>query len=298
VFAKKIEDEARIVRGKRLKPRHGPQLSGLTGLAGWIIEPANGCRDPDSGSVFVGSDDMSIKFKGSLEDLIALLEAAGVNGDWSNAAGRHGFRTKDGGVLNYWPSKGTIQLQGKEEAKALLTAVVSNQVATTPPPAIVKTQIVKQIFIVHGHDQGARDQLELALRRLGLEPFVLMNTTGEGKTIIEALEGRIGRDHSSDFGIVLMTPDDIGYAKRDGSEQAAPRARQNVVLETGMLLSSLTRRRMIIIVKGHLEIPSDLEGIIRFIYNDHVKEIIPRLCQRLKEAGFQLDSGQIASAAQ
>jgi len=30
-----------------------------------------------------------------------------------------------------------------------------------------------------------------------------------------------------------------------------------------MLLSSLTRDRVAIIVKGHLELPSDLEGIIR-----------------------------------
>jgi len=32
--------------------------------------------------------------------------------------------------------------------------------------------------------------------------FCLMNSSGGGKTIIEALEGKIGRDYSSDFGIV------------------------------------------------------------------------------------------------
>jgi hypothetical protein len=77
-----------------------------------------------------------------------------------------------------------------------------------------------------------------------------------------------------------------------------PRARQNVILETGMLLSSLRRSRIAIVVKGHVEIPSDLQGIIRFGYNDHVKEIIPKLCQRLKEAGFNLEPHQIAEAAQ
>jgi len=41
-----------------------------------------------------------------------------------------------------------------------------------------------------------------------------MNSSGGGKTIIEALEGKIGRDYSSDFGIVLITPDDVGYAKK------------------------------------------------------------------------------------
>lgn len=74
--------------------------------------------------------------------------------------------------------------------------------------------------------------------------------------------------------------------------------RQNVVLETGMLLASLTRSRMAIVVKGHVEIPSDLQGIIRFGYNKHVKEILPKLCQRLQEVGFGVSSEQIAAAVQ
>ncbi len=140
--------------------------------------------------------------------------------------------------------------------------------------------------------------MELALRRLGLEPFILMNSSGGGKTIVEALEGQIGRDFTSDFGLVLMTPDDVGYAKKEGEEKNEPRARQNVVLETGMLLASLTRQRMAIVVKGHLEMPSDLQGVIHFGYNDHVREIIPKLCQRLKEVGFDLTAEQIANASQ
>ena len=125
-----------------------------------------------------------------------------------------------------------------------------------------------------------------------------MNSSGGGKTIIETLEGQIGRDFASDFGIVLMTPDDFGYAKKDGDKKLEPRARQNVILEAGMLLASLTRVHMAIVVKGHLEMPSDLQGIIHLAYNDHVKEIIPKLCQRLKEAGFDIDPNQIAAATQ
>ena len=35
-------------------------------------------------------------------------------------------------------------------------------------------------FVVHGHDIVAREQLELVLHRLGLEPFVLANSGGGG----------------------------------------------------------------------------------------------------------------------
>jgi predicted nucleotide-binding protein len=246
---------------------------------------------------------MANKFDGTIEELQALVKTAGLKGKWEDdGQGKHSFRSSDGGVLNWWPSKRTVQLQGQDKAKLKLEKAIAGGNAETPGAATgaraANAQKPKHIFIVHGHDSIARDELELALHRLGLQPFILMNSSSGGKTIIEALEGQIGRDYTSDFGIVLMTPDDFGYSKKDGDKKVEPRARQNVVLEAGMLLASLTRARMAIIVKGHLEMPSDLQGIIHLAYNDHVKEIIPKLCQRLKEAGFDLEPNQIAAAAQ
>lgn len=246
---------------------------------------------------------MANRFEGTIEELQALVKAAGLKGKWEDEGhGKHTFRSGDGGVLNWWPSKGTVQLQGQEKAKATLEKAIAGDAGTrvgeAAKPVPAAPDVPKYIFIVHGHDSDARDQLELALHRLGLKPFILMNSSGGGKTIIEALEGQIGRDFTSDFGIVLMTPDDFGYSKKDGDKKIEPRARQNVILEAGMLLASLTRSQMAIIVKGHLEMPSDLQGVIHLAYNDHVKEIIPKLCQRLKEAGFDLEPNQIAAAAQ
>jgi predicted nucleotide-binding protein len=246
---------------------------------------------------------MANKFEGTIEELQARVEAAGIKGKWEeDGQGKHTFRSNDGGVLNWWPTKGTLQLQGQDKAKQRLEkAITSESGIMSSQEGPVRPAFSKQpknIFIVHGHDNEARDQLELALHRLGLKPFILMNSSGGGKTIIEALEGQIGRDYTSDFGIVLMTPDDFGYAKKDSDKKIEPRARQNVILEAGMLLASLTRTRMAILVKGHLEMPSDLQGVIHLAYNDHVKEIIPKLCQRLKEAGFEIDSSQIAAATQ
>jgi predicted nucleotide-binding protein len=246
---------------------------------------------------------MAKKYRGTIEELRDLIERAGISGAWDDdGQGKHSFRSKDTGVLNWWPSTGTLNVQGPSDSKARLEAALAvpagSQTAGAVRQAQPTTRKPKHIFIVHGHDPDARDQLELALHRLGLQPFILMNSSGGGKTIIEALEGQIGRDFTSDFGIVLMTPDDFGYSKKDGKDKAEPRARQNVILEAGMLLSSLTRERMAIVVKGHLELPSDLQGIIHLGYNEHVKEIIPKLCQRLKEAAFDLETNQIAAAAQ
>lgn len=239
------------------------------------------------------------KFNGSLDDLQQIL--SGISGDWSNGGnGKHTFRTKEGGILNWWENKGTVQLQGSDAGKSKIQAALESG-SGSQPTGITRSgsqALKRRIFIVHGHDAEARDQLELALHRLSLDPFILMNNSGGGLTIIEALEGQIGKDYSTDFGIVLMTPDDFGYSKIDGKEKLEPRVRQNVLLETGMLLSSLTRARIAIVVKGYVEIPSDLQGIIRLGYNDHVREIVPKLCQRLRDAGFDIDTTKLASASQ
>lgn len=127
---------------------------------------------------------------------------------------------------------------------------------------------------------------------------MLQNTGGSGLTIIEALEREIG-NHSdaARFGIVLLTPDDIGYAKEAGDKEAEPRARQNVVLEMGMLISALGRRNVAILKKQHLEVPSDAQGILYIPFNDHVKETVPKLVDRLRSAGFILNPESITRAS-
>jgi predicted nucleotide-binding protein len=154
------------------------------------------------------------------------------------------------------------------------------------------------VFVVHGHDTVAREQLELIIHNLGLDPFVLQNTGGGGLTNIEALEREIGpKADSARFGVVLLTPDDIGYSKTDGDKEAQPRARQNVVLETGMLIAPVGRPDVAILKKGHVEVPSDAQGILYIPFNDHVKETVPKLVDQLRGAGFVLNPENISEAS-
>lgn len=239
-----------------------------------------------------------LTFHGSSNDWRAVVASANLSGDWDDkgANGEH-LRLKSGHTIVRWKT-GTVVVQGKEPARTTietqLRALIESDVTMTPAQATAATS--GQIFVVHGHDKDSRDALELALRRLGLEPFILMNSAGGGKTIIEALEGRIGRDYSSSFGIVLMTPDDKGFSVADGEHKIEPRPRQNVILETGMLLASLTRSRMALLVKGHLEMPSDLNGVLYLGFNDHIREILPKLVTHLKEAGVAVNDSKLAEA--
>ena len=212
-------------------------------------------------------------------------------------------------MLNWWQNTKTVQFQGSTEIKAAFESQVAKAISdwrpapkttasvampVTPP---IKSTSNKRVFVVHGHDNPAREQLELVLHRLGLEPFVLANTGGGGLTLIQALEKEIGpQPGQCRFGIVLLTPDDMGYSAVDGVGKAAPRARQNVVLEMGMLLAAIGRPNVAILQKGVLEIPSDINGIIYIPFNNHVKEAVPKLVERLNQAGFNLDTAAIARA--
>ena len=185
---------------------------------------------------------MATSFDGSLEELTAKIASADISGEWSeDGQGKHSFRSKKGGLLNFWPSKGTLQFQGKPEPKSELEAVFASPSASpappAPAPAPAKAEERTKIFVVHGHDHLALEQLELVLRRLNLDPYILQNNDGQGKTIIEALEQQIYKEAT--FGIILMTPDDYGYSKTKNDEDRQPRTRQNVVLEMGMVLPHL-----------------------------------------------------------
>jgi predicted nucleotide-binding protein len=235
------------------------------------------------------------KFHGSFEEIQSVVEACGVAGEWGMDpdAGRCGFRSKTGEILNWWPNKGTVQFQGKKpDAFRVAFEGAAGGVA---PKSAVTTASEAKIFVVHGHDREARDQLELVLMRLGLSPYILQNNDGGSKTIIEALEQNIYREAA--FGIVLLTPDDFGYSKAAGETEKQPRARQNVILEMGMVMAALGRPKMAILQKGALERPSDTDGIVRIEFNDHVREIVPKLAQRLQSAGFSIDPRRIAAAS-
>lgn len=249
-----------------------------------------------------------MKFEGLIDDLQTVVTGMGRNIiSCSDKGNMHQIKTKEGETLNLFKN-GTLQVQANPAAKQKFeedygqyngaTPLHQNNTTELAEPVTASSSKSKQVFIVHGHDDTSREQLELILHKLGLDPFVLANTGGQGLTIIEALESKIGKNSTETaFGIVLMTPDDMGYAFSHGADSIQPRARQNVVLEMGMLISSVGRKNMAILVKGHIEKPSDADGILYIPFNNHVKETVPRLANRLKDSGFILSPDKITHAS-
>jgi predicted nucleotide-binding protein len=234
---------------------------------------------------------LAIEFEGNLDDLTALVERHGFGGSWAtDGQGKHSFRPKRGGVLNYWESTGRIQCQGPADKKAALEGIfLGEPVAPAPvPQAEPVSKPRRQVFVVYGHDKEARDQLESMIRRWGLEPLILDQLPSKGQTIIEKLEEYTGE---VDFAIVLATPDDIGYRKTHEDEKAY-RARQNVVLELGMLLIKLGRPKVAILLRNQeeMERPSDIQGLIYIPFKtDLQKEVGPTLAKEMAALGYTID---------
>lgn len=199
------------------------------------------------------------------------------------------FRSINGAVVNLFHNN-TVQFQNasaefEEEVKGYLDKMVN----------ISKENERKNIFIVHGHDLQCLDEVELLLRRAKLDPYVLINNDNSGKTIIEALEESLINDNT--IGIVLMTPDDYGKSKRDPEDKdLEPRARQNVILELGILIGTVGRKNIIVLKKGHLELPSDINGLLYIEFNDSVKEKSNDLLSALRNKGFSLDPEDMLKA--
>ncbi|HAT8648946.1 TIR domain-containing protein [Legionella pneumophila] len=241
---------------------------------------------------------MAKKFNGSYKEIQDKVLQTGIQGDWKELQNsQKQYKANDGAILNWWETNKTISFQGAEEAKKIFEEAFwgTTQTIIKSNELIKKPDLKTKIFIVHGHDQTSLEQLELVLRRLNLDPYILQNNDGESKTLIEALEKQIYSETA--FGIVLMTPDDYGYPKESGDEQRQPRARQNVILELGMVMASLGREKIVILKKGNLELPSDVNGVIYLEFNDHVKEIAVKLANRMKSAGIEIQEHLIAQVS-
>ena len=135
-----------------------------------------------------------------------------------------------------------------------------------------------EVFIVHGHDNGLKQEVARVLEKQGIVPIILHEQPNQGQTIIEKLE------HNGNVGaaVILMTPDDKGC--EISIEESKPRARQNVIYEAGYFAGRLGRKN-VIFIGGEVETPSDLQGVIYTNSKDWIVELL----KELKSIGYEID---------
>lgn len=197
-------------------------------------------------------------------------------------------------TFNYYPKNGKVVIGGKPSPLAQAVrawkdsgfAPAGARAGQADGEPVASGPLNKDVFVVYGHDDAARKELELLIHRMGLNPIVLANLTPGGDTIIEKLEMYLGATGNVGFACVLVTPDDEGYAKGRETEKKY-RARQNVILELGMVLGRLGRTRVAILRKESVEAPSDISGLVYIPFKEDVAEVKATLFRVLDEAGYQ-----------
>jgi len=117
----------------------------------------------------------------------------------------------------------------------------------------------RKVFIVHGRDNEAKQEAARFIESIGLQVIILHEQASSGMTIIEKIE-RYSTD--ADFAIVLYTACDQGRGMHEKKQPPKDRARQNVVFEHGYLMAKLGRENVCSLVKGVIETPNDISGVV------------------------------------
>lgn len=151
-----------------------------------------------------------------------------------------------------------------------------------------KKEIGNKVFLVHGHDDAARETVARFLEKLTLEVIILRDEPDKGRTIIEKIE-----DYSDvGFAVVLLTPDDKGTSVSE--EEYKFRARQNVIFEWGYFIGKLGRGRVSALYKEGIEMPSDYSGVL-YIPFDNNGGWQMKLAREIREAGLDIDINKLLS---
>ncbi|WP_026332685.1 MULTISPECIES: TIR domain-containing protein [unclassified Thioalkalivibrio] len=232
----------------------------------------------------------------TLEEIKDALAEGGYEVKSENRAGNDvgwQLRLTNGGIVNVFDN-GNFNVQGKcqPEIKEALGVASESSSAPSAQGQLKSKNGYTKVFVVYGHDETAKNHLEAMLRRWGLEPLILDQLPSEGQTLIEKLETYTAEVN---FAVVLATPDDEGHRAGHDDEKAL-RARQNVVLEMGMLLSVLGRSRVAIVLnqQSNMERPSDIQGLIYIPYKDDLqKEAAPTLAKEMTAQGYHIDVAKL-----
>lgn len=164
--------------------------------------------------------------------------------------------------------------------------LLKSSVEEYEPVADEKAEMnMSQVFIVHGHDDLAKVETARFIEKLGFEPIILHEQASSGKTIIEKIESysNVG------FGVVLYTACDVG-SKKGEEANLKSRARQNVVFEHGYLIGKIGRNNVTALVKGNVETPNDISGVV-YVSMDSDWKL--DLAKELRESGYAVDMNKV-----
>ncbi|WP_417387306.1 TIR domain-containing protein [Gimesia sp.] len=142
----------------------------------------------------------------------------------------------------------------------------------------------KKIFIVHGRDNETKQEVARFIESLGIGTIILHEQASGGMTIIEKIEHYADE---SNYALVLYTACDLGRGIHESKIHPKNRARQKVVFEHGYLMAKLGRRNVCALVKGEIETPNDISGVV-YVGLDQAGGWKNEVIKELKACGYKV----------
>jgi len=176
-----------------------------------------------------------------------------------------------------------MPLQSPPAAAPIPSNTAPSQGSSAPQPPPV-TRNKRKVFIVHGRDNEAKQEVSRFIESLGLEAIILHEQASSGMTIIEKIEHY---SNDADFALVLYTACDKGRGAHETKVPARDRARQNVVFEHGYLMAKLGRENVCSLVKGEIETPNDISGVV-YVQLDDFGAWKNDVTKELKACGYSV----------
>ena len=183
---------------------------------------------------------------------------------------------------------------GRDQAVALLKQAVRGLEEELPAnsrevvPSSPRVHSSK-VFVVHGHDNDAKNEIARFLSKVGLVEIILHERPNAGRNLLTKFQEEAD---GASFAVVLITPDDVGGP---AGTEGKPRARQNVIFELGFFIGKLGPSRVAAVVKGDVETPSDFDGI-GYIKLDKAGAWKSFLARELRQAEVPFDAMKVFEA--
>ena len=165
-------------------------------------------------------------------------------------------------------------------------SLFSNQSTTS-----ASGNLSRRIIVVSGTDEEMNQALNGALTKLSLILIVLCEEPSQGKKIVE----NFSRDYADvAFAVVLLSPDDFGYAKNEAATKRKLRPRQDVVFELGFLLGKIGKGNVLVFFRecANFEIPTDFESMKVTAFDDRDSWKLA-LVRELSNRGLAVDGDRI-----
>lgn len=193
--------------------------------------------------------------------------------------------TELGGVFSVVPSRVSDAREEIERRESPIQQLISRvgvengwsgSSSSSAMTARVTKENVQNVFVVHGHDEAKRRELcELLEKKLSLTPIVMQDQPGQSRTFNEKFEQIAS---TCEAAIAILTPDDVVEDSKERYFQPRP----NVMLELGWFIGALGRRRLLIIAKEGVQVPTDLLGIEQVPFKDNIAEKFLKIQREIK----------------